>query len=186
MAGLQSDEGRMMIESVVWTQYINVTDTETATKRDRQPRRHIANAAPTHCVGRQKRIAHSTAKKHLMSEGLTSHLTQGRFGAVHNLLTATSKTMMMTVMMMMLRILMTDPDNVARCLWMPAEGTTEPLSSAVNSSSDRCRRCCLKRQQRNAEIRRTRHQATPGRTTKRPNPTKPTPMIVAEPCASMA
>jgi len=32
MAGLQSGEGRMMIGSIVWAQYINVTD--------RQPRRH--------------------------------------------------------------------------------------------------------------------------------------------------
>jgi len=29
MAGLQSGEGRMMIDSVVWAQYINVTDTQT-------------------------------------------------------------------------------------------------------------------------------------------------------------
>jgi len=32
MAGLQSGEGRMMIDSVIWEKYINVTDT--------QPRRH--------------------------------------------------------------------------------------------------------------------------------------------------
>jgi len=31
MAGLQSGVGRMMIDSVVWTQYINATDTPTAT-----------------------------------------------------------------------------------------------------------------------------------------------------------
>jgi len=37
MAGLQSGEGRMMIDSVVWSQYINVTDT--------QPRRH-SNSRP--------------------------------------------------------------------------------------------------------------------------------------------
>jgi len=29
MAGLQSAEGRMMIDSVVWAQYINVTDRQT-------------------------------------------------------------------------------------------------------------------------------------------------------------
>jgi len=29
MAGLQYGEGRMMIDSVVWAQYINVTDTQT-------------------------------------------------------------------------------------------------------------------------------------------------------------
>jgi len=33
MAGLQSGEGRIMIDSVVWAQYINVTDTQTATSR---------------------------------------------------------------------------------------------------------------------------------------------------------
>jgi len=31
IAGLQSGEGSMMIDSVVWAQYINVTDTQTAT-----------------------------------------------------------------------------------------------------------------------------------------------------------
>jgi len=31
ISGLQSSEGRMMIDSVVWAQYINVTDTQTAT-----------------------------------------------------------------------------------------------------------------------------------------------------------
>jgi len=35
MAGLQSDESRMMIDSVVWAQHIEVIDTQTAT----QPRR---------------------------------------------------------------------------------------------------------------------------------------------------
>jgi len=52
MAGLQSGEGRMMIDSVVWAQHINVTDRHT----DRQTDSHvaIANVTPTHCVGRQK------------------------------------------------------------------------------------------------------------------------------------
>jgi len=31
MAGLQSGEGRKTIDSVVWAQYIHVTDTQTAT-----------------------------------------------------------------------------------------------------------------------------------------------------------
>jgi len=35
MAGLQSSEDRMMIDSVIWSQYDNVTDTQT----HRQPRR---------------------------------------------------------------------------------------------------------------------------------------------------
>jgi len=47
-AGLQSGEGRMMIDSVVWAQCINVTDTQT----DREVT--VANAATTHCVGQQK------------------------------------------------------------------------------------------------------------------------------------
>jgi len=38
MAGLQSGEGRGMIDSVVWAQYINVTDTQT----HREPRRHVS------------------------------------------------------------------------------------------------------------------------------------------------
>jgi len=37
MAGLQSGEGRIMIDSVVWAQYINVTDSHVA----------LTNAAPT-------------------------------------------------------------------------------------------------------------------------------------------
>jgi len=57
MAGLQCGEGRMMIDSVVWAQNINIAGTDT--QKDRQPRRHaIANAAPAHCVGRQKSIMH--------------------------------------------------------------------------------------------------------------------------------
>jgi len=54
MAGLQSGEGRMMIDSVVLTQYINVTDKHT----DKHTDSHVAlaNAAPSHCVGRQKLI----------------------------------------------------------------------------------------------------------------------------------
>jgi len=39
MAGLQSGEGRMMIDSVVWAQYINMTHTHT------QPR-HDSNSRP--------------------------------------------------------------------------------------------------------------------------------------------
>jgi len=35
MTGIQSGEGRMLIDSVIWAQYINVTDMQTAT----QPRR---------------------------------------------------------------------------------------------------------------------------------------------------
>jgi len=42
MAGLQSGEGRVMIDLVVWALYINVVDSHVA----------IATAAPTHCVGR--------------------------------------------------------------------------------------------------------------------------------------
>jgi len=45
MAGLQSGEGRMIIDSVAWAQYINVTDTQT----HRKPH-SIANAVPTHVL----------------------------------------------------------------------------------------------------------------------------------------
>jgi len=44
MAGLQSGEGRMMIDSVVWSQYNNVTDTHTDSHVA------IANAASTHFI----------------------------------------------------------------------------------------------------------------------------------------
>jgi len=43
IAGLQSGEGRMMIASVVWTQYINVTDTQTATSPQQMPRQGTAS-----------------------------------------------------------------------------------------------------------------------------------------------
>jgi len=39
MAGLQSGEGRMMIDSVVWAQHVNMTDTQTATSPYKMPRR---------------------------------------------------------------------------------------------------------------------------------------------------
>jgi len=41
MAGLQSGEGRVMINSVVWAQHINVTDTQPLFVTERQPRHHI-------------------------------------------------------------------------------------------------------------------------------------------------
>jgi len=44
MAGLQSDEGRVMIDSVVWAQYINMTDTQTATSLSRMPLQRTASA----------------------------------------------------------------------------------------------------------------------------------------------
>jgi len=46
MAGLKYGGGRMTIDSGVWAQYINVTDTQTDSHVA------IANAVPTHCVGR--------------------------------------------------------------------------------------------------------------------------------------
>jgi len=42
MAGLRSGEGRLMIDSVVWAQYINVTDTQTATSPQQMPRQRTA------------------------------------------------------------------------------------------------------------------------------------------------
>jgi len=53
MAGLQSVEGRMMIDSVIWAQYINVTDREADRQTDRQTATS-PNAALMHCIGRQK------------------------------------------------------------------------------------------------------------------------------------
>jgi len=55
MAGLQSGEGRMTIDSVVWVQYINVT-------KHTHSHVAIAIAALTHCVRRQK-SEHDLASK---------------------------------------------------------------------------------------------------------------------------
>jgi len=41
----------MMMDSVIWAQFINMTDGETNIHTDSLVA--IANAAPTHCVGRQ-------------------------------------------------------------------------------------------------------------------------------------
>jgi len=51
MAGLQSGEDRIMIDSVVWAQYIDVTDTQPLFVADRQVA--IANAALRISVGRK-------------------------------------------------------------------------------------------------------------------------------------
>jgi len=55
MAGLQSGKGRTMIDSVVWAQYINVTDKHTDS--------HVAisNVVPTHW----RRAAENPAVGHL-------------------------------------------------------------------------------------------------------------------------
>jgi len=50
MAGLQSDEGRMIIDSVIWAQHIIMTDAQSAMSPQQMP-------CP-HCVGRQKRFWH--------------------------------------------------------------------------------------------------------------------------------
>jgi len=59
MAGLQSGEGRMMIDSVVWAQYINVTDTQTATSPQRIPPYTLASGSkvlyPT--LGKKSRVS---------------------------------------------------------------------------------------------------------------------------------
>jgi len=55
MAGLQSGVGRTMIESVVWAQHINVTDTHTDTHTDS----HVAIALRTG-VGLRNRITTKT------------------------------------------------------------------------------------------------------------------------------
>jgi len=50
IAGLQSGEGRMMIDSVIWAPYISVTVTDWQTDSHVT----IPNAVPMHCIGRQK------------------------------------------------------------------------------------------------------------------------------------
>jgi len=62
MAGLQSGDGRMMIDSVVWTQYFNMTDTQT----DSKPRRHSKC-----CANALHRVAKTKA---LQSQALHSRL----------------------------------------------------------------------------------------------------------------
>jgi len=47
MAGLQSGKGRMMIDSVVWAQYINVTDRHVT----------VAVAAPTQYASGSKNLS---------------------------------------------------------------------------------------------------------------------------------
>jgi len=84
MAGLQPVEGHMMIDSVVWAQYINVTDTRT----DRQLRRH-STAAPMHCVRWQKHrgiercvvtpIRLETDKERIIFENLLETVEDGRY-----------------------------------------------------------------------------------------------------------
>jgi len=49
VAKLRSGKGHMIIDSVVWAQYINVTDTQTATSPQQLPRqRSKRRAAKTH------------------------------------------------------------------------------------------------------------------------------------------
>jgi len=75
MAGLQSGEGCMTIDSVVWAQYINVTDTQTDSHVA------IANAAPTRCVGWHKRCR-PLACVHSWSERLDQALASKENGNV--------------------------------------------------------------------------------------------------------
>jgi len=63
MAGLQSGKGRTMIDLVVCAQYINLTDTQTAT----QPHRH-SNSRPNDCIRAAKTEKKNTlAGCHLIS-----------------------------------------------------------------------------------------------------------------------
>jgi len=48
MAGLRSGEGRMMINSVVWAQFINVTDAENS---------HVATAGAPMQYGKKNQTA---------------------------------------------------------------------------------------------------------------------------------
>jgi len=73
MAGLQSGEGRMMIDSVVWAQHINVTDTQT----HRQPRRH-SNSRHVRPAIKWKLhyiILHSNFSKSLFTENTVTSIT---------------------------------------------------------------------------------------------------------------
>jgi len=47
MAGLQSDKSRMMIDLVIWAQYINVTDAQTATSPWQMRANALRQAAKT-------------------------------------------------------------------------------------------------------------------------------------------
>jgi len=74
MAGLQSREGRMMIDSVVWAQYINVTDRHTDSHVA------IANAAPS-SSSRDKVTKRRRGKERVDWKGalggLSLHFVQG-------------------------------------------------------------------------------------------------------------
>jgi len=65
MAGLQSGEGRLMIDSVVWAQYINVTD--------RQPHRH--SKCRTKALHRKAKTS-STCTENQTHDNRQSHGTQ--------------------------------------------------------------------------------------------------------------
>jgi len=45
MAGAQFGEGRMKFDSVIWAQYINVTDTQTATSPQQLQRQRTASGS---------------------------------------------------------------------------------------------------------------------------------------------
>jgi len=64
MAGLQSGEGRMMVHSVVWAQYINVTDTQTATSPYSNSRRNALRS----CKKRVSVAFHYADKSRTWSE----------------------------------------------------------------------------------------------------------------------
>jgi len=52
MSGLESGKDRMIIDSVVWAQYVNVTDTQTNMQTDDHAA--MAKAELTHSVERQQ------------------------------------------------------------------------------------------------------------------------------------
>jgi len=56
MARLQSDEGCMMIDLVIWAQYINVTDTQTATSPYQMPCQCTTSGGKNDCSTRQHAI----------------------------------------------------------------------------------------------------------------------------------
>jgi len=72
MARLQSGEGRMMIDSVIWAQHINVTDTQTDSHVA------IANAAPTQYASGGEMSVQFANDSQL---SIVYHLSRGRWSS---------------------------------------------------------------------------------------------------------
>jgi len=93
MAELQSCEGRIMIDSVVWAQYFNVTDTQTATSRDRHTDSHVTwqtHRQPRHVTDTQtatSRDRHTDSHvANAMASGGKNVLERTRYEVVETLI----------------------------------------------------------------------------------------------------